>query len=269
MSDTDPQWTEDISNLYREIAPIVVPARTEQIAALLTLIPFAPDDRFRVVELASGEGRLAHAILRAFPEASLLALDIEDSMRAETAERLKPFGERGSVAAFDMKRPEWYAVVQGADVVVSSLCVHHLDGGEKQALFRAMRARLSERGALLIADIMLPQRSEANELCAATLDRAVRAASLKQTGSDALYEKYRQARWNLFRHPDPDFDKPSPLFDQLVWLEEAGFAVVDCFWLQAGHAIYGGYMAAESRGGLPFEQAWEAAQAALSGGNDA
>ncbi len=263
MPDTDPQWTEDISNVYRQIAPIVVPARTEQIAALLTLIPFTPDERFRVVELASGEGRLAHAILSAFPHASLLALDIEDSMRTETEDRLQPFGERGSVAVFDMKRSDWYEWGREADVIVSSLCVHHLDGAEKRVLFQAMQERLSDRGALLIADIMLPQCGEANELCAATLDRAVKAASIEQTGSDALYKKYQQAGWNLFRYPDPDFDKPSPLFDQLMWLKEAGFALVDCFWLQAGHAIYGGYKSTETRGGILFEQAWEAARAAL------
>jgi hypothetical protein len=35
-------------------------------------------------------------------------------------------------------------------------------------------------------------------------------------------------------------DKPSRLSDQFRWLEEAGFAEVDVFWMQAGHAIYGG-----------------------------
>ena len=29
--------------------------------------------------------------------------------------------------------------------------------------------------------------------------------------------------------------------DQLDWLREAGLSTVDCFWMQAGHAIYGGY----------------------------
>ena len=32
-------WSEDISELYRKLAAIAVPARTEQIATLLTLIP--------------------------------------------------------------------------------------------------------------------------------------------------------------------------------------------------------------------------------------
>jgi tRNA (cmo5U34)-methyltransferase len=35
-------------------------------------------------------------------------------------------------------------------------------------------------------------------------------------------------------------DKPSPIFEQLKWLETAGFTAVDVYWMQAGHAIYGG-----------------------------
>jgi tRNA (cmo5U34)-methyltransferase len=216
------------------------------------------------VELASGEGRLSYAILRAFPNATLLALDGEDSMRVETARRLSVFGGRASVGEFDMRRSEWHGVMEGADAVVSSLCVHHLDGGEKRALFRAVRERLPARGALLIADIILPARAEARELFAATWDRAASSAALEQTGSTALFEQFNAVRWNLFRHPDDDFDKPSPLFDQLLWLKDAGFAVVDCFWLRAGHAIYGGYVANAAGSGLLFDAAWESAQAALA-----
>jgi hypothetical protein len=39
-------------------------------------------------------------------------------------------------------------------------------------------------------------------------------------------------------------DQPSPVFHQLLWLQSAGFPVVDCFWMHAGHAIFGGYKAA-------------------------
>jgi tRNA (cmo5U34)-methyltransferase len=35
-------------------------------------------------------------------------------------------------------------------------------------------------------------------------------------------------------------DQPSGLYEQLRWLEDAGFSAVDVYWLKAGHAIYGG-----------------------------
>ena len=53
-----------------------------------------------------------------------------------------------------------------------------------------------------------------------------------------------QLKWNYFLYDynsTETSDHPSCLSDQLVWLREAGFSVVDCFWMQAGHAVYGGY----------------------------
>lgn len=259
-------WSEENSAIYRQLAQVAVPARAEQIATLLTLVPFAPAQAFRAVELASGEGRLADALLSAFPDATLFALDGSESMREATAARLARYGQRAAVASFDMAAPDWLPLLDGADVVLSSLCIHHLTGAQKQFLFSAASGRLSPRGALLIADLVLPPRGEARELFAATWDESARAQSQALVGSDALARAFDDEQWNYYRYPDP-FDKPSPLFDQLTWLKAAGFATVDCFWMQAGHAIYGGYKragATEGPPGLSYDAARRAADAALS-----
>ena len=256
-------WTEGASDLYRQLAMVAVPARAEQIATLLTLMPFSKDDTFRVVELASGEGFLAHAILSTFSHATLLALDGSETMQQATAQRLAAFGSRATVADFDMYETGWFPQIDGADVAVSSLCVHHLDGAQKKRLFRGICERLSRRGALLLADLILPQRQEGKALFAATWDRSAQHLSREQTGSDERFQFFQNEHWNYYRYPDP-FDKPSPLFDQLLWLREAGFAVVDCFWMQAGHAIYGGYKSFDSTSGITFTDALQAAQDSLS-----
>jgi tRNA (cmo5U34)-methyltransferase len=57
------------------------------------------------------------------------------------------------------------------------------------------------------------------------------------------YEQFLQLKWNYFLHDYGSADStdyPFSLSDQLVWLREADFSVVDCFWMQAGHAVYGG-----------------------------
>lgn len=239
MTDAD-RWTQEASDVYRQLAMIAVPSREDQLATLLTLMPFAQNDEFTVVELASGEGRLSYAVLDAFPKASVLALDYEASMREETANRLTLFGNRARVDTFDMKQNDWYDRVAGADVVVSSLCIHHLTGDEKQAMFHAVQDKMSTRGAFLIADLILPQRPQANEVFRATWDESAKQASLELTGDTTVFERFEDEDWNYYRVPD-DFDKPSPLFHQLQWLTDAGFQQVDCFWMQAGHAIYGGY----------------------------
>ena len=257
------EWTQDVSELYRKLAQIAVPARAEQIATLLTLIPFATDESFRVVELASGEGYLSQAIAEAFPNATILALDYEASMREATARRLQSYGSRTQVAPFDIVKKDWFDKLEGVDVVVSSLCVHHLDGSEKQRLFKAVAERSSDNGTLLIADLVDPKSEQARKLFAATWDNMAEAASIEQTLSRDLFEAFEAERWNLFHYPDPDFDKPSPLFEQLLWLKQAGFAVVDCFWLQAGHAIYGGYSQTRAQG-LQFDDALAIAHKVLA-----
>ena len=125
---------------------------------------------------------------------------------------------------------------------------------------------ISARGCLLLADLVLPQREEVREFFAATWDRSAREQSIAQTGDTALFDLFEREHWNYYSYPDP-FDQPSPLFKQLRWLNEAGFAVVDCFWMQAGHAIYGGYreQAGAAAGDLlDYEAALEIARRALA-----
>jgi SAM-dependent methyltransferase len=255
-------WTEADSRLYQQLAAIAVPDRAEQVAALLTLLPVAPDEPARVVELGCGEGKLSAAVLDAFPRASVLALDGSADMRRTTAQRLADFGDRARVEPFELGSDAWWFLVDGADAVISSLAVHHLDGPGKQRLFRALAERLSERGALLMADLVEPRRAEARELFSGGWDDAARRQS---GGSDQAYTQFLETHWNLYRFPDP-VDMPSPLFDQLLWLREAGFVVVDCFWLRAAHAIYGGYRAAARSAGAPleFDAALAAARRALA-----
>jgi tRNA (cmo5U34)-methyltransferase len=63
--------------------------------------------------------------------------------------------------------------------------------------------------------------------------------SVALTGDLAFYDLLLNG-WNHFATPD-NTDTPSGLYEQLRWFEQAGLVDVDCFWLWAGHAIYGGF----------------------------
>jgi tRNA (cmo5U34)-methyltransferase len=234
------EWNEDDSRIYRDIAAIAVPRREEQVAALVALAPFAAADEFAIVELACGEGLLARALLDAYPRAHYLGLDGSDSMRRETVARLAAFGNRATVAEFDLASPDWLSGAEGAGLVVSSLCVHHLDASGKRSLFAAMFERLAPGGAFLLADIIEPSRAETRAWFADSWDGTVGEQSIAHSGSDELRQRFEAEHWNYYRYPDP-IDRPSGLFEQLSWLSAAGFTEVDCFWMCAGHAVYGGY----------------------------
>ncbi len=193
---------------------IVVPPRGEMTAAMLALVPFAGDESFRVVDLGSGEGLLAVALLERFPRATVLALDGSASMRAQTTKQTARFGSRAQVRAFDLATLDWWDLMRGADLVVSALCLHRLNDAKKQYLYKAVADRLSPRGAFLIADLVDVVHPAGRRP----------AADRRDAGAAEQADAH-----------------PSPLFHHLVWLKHAGFAAVDVFWIHAGHAVYGGF----------------------------
>ena len=232
-------WSEEDSATFRAIAPIAVPRRDEITAVVLAAVPFERDAAIRILELGSGEGLLAAALLTNFPQATLTALDGSESMRRDATQRLQPFGDRARVAPFDLASLDWWDRMFGADVVVASLCVHHLNDAKKQYLYKAVADRISERGALLIADLVAPQHPATQSVAADRWDAAA-CAQAAALAAPQLLQRFHGERWNHFRYPDPA-DRPAALLHHLLWLRHAGFPAVDCLWLDAGHAIFGGF----------------------------
>ena len=237
-------WSEQDSTTYADIADVAVPRRREMTATLMAAIPFASSDSFRIVELGSGQGLLAESLLDAFPAATLLALDRSELMRRETAARTARFGPRAVVRAFELEKPDWWDWMAGADLVASSLCLHHLNDAKTQYLYKAAAARTSSRGGVIVADLIDPVHADARRIAAEAWDTAAREQA-QAMGRPEIYARFVQERWNHFRFPDPD-DTPSALFHHLVWLRHAGFSLVDCIWLFAGHAVFGGFKGARS-----------------------
>ncbi len=87
------------------------------------------------------------------------------------------------------------------DLVISALTVHHLDGPGKADLFRRIAAAMTPEGRLVVGDVVVPE------------DPADVIAPL-----------------------DDEYDKPSPIPDQISWLEEAGFGA-RVTWTEADLAV--------------------------------
>lgn len=256
-------WGEEDSAVYRALAEVAVPRREEQLATLLCLLPFDKDDAFRIVDLGCGEGVLEYAALSAFPNATALALDGSASMREHAMGLLKPFGERIDVRSFALESDEWLGELDGVDCVVSSLVVHHLTDEGKRRLFGEAHRRLNAGGALMLIDCVQPQRDEGVRLYADAYDSISRRQSIERTGDTALFDRFVEEEWNIFRHPESS-EMLAPLSHQLAWLADAGFGDVDCFWLNAGYAVFGGYKdVGVAKKGLALEDTMEAARTAI------
>jgi SAM-dependent methyltransferase len=244
-TDAGNQWSESDSASFINLGEIFVPGRAEQISSLLQLIPAGVDEAFTIVELASGEGKLAETILERFPTCRYLALDGSELMRERMGQRLSRFSSRLEIRPFEISEQAWRAALPSPlRCVVSSLCVHHLSAQGKQELFQDMANHLDPKGALLLADIIEPATPRVAQLFAKQYDEIVRQQSLALRGNLSGYEQFQAMKWNYFTYDygtDQTYDQPSLLSDQLLWLSNAGFTSTDCYWLRAGHAVYGGY----------------------------
>ena len=244
-TDAGNQWSESDSASFINLGEIFVPGRAEQISSLLQLIPAGVDEAFTIVELASGEGKLAETILERFPTCRYLALDGSELMRERMGQRLSRFSSRLEIRPFEISEQAWRAALPSPlRCVVSSLCVHHLSAQGKQELFQDMANHLDPKGALLLADIIEPATPRVAQLFAKQYDEIVRQQSLALRGNLSGYEQFQAMKWNYFTYDygtDQTYDQPSLLSDQLFWLSNAGFTSTDCYWLRAGHAVYGGY----------------------------
>ena len=239
---TTNQWSEGDSTTFLDLAEIFVPGRDEQTNTLLQLIPARTDEDFTVVELASGEGVLAQAILERFPRCHYIALDGSAMMRELLAQKLAQFSSRIEILSFDLAAQTWRSALPvPLRCVLSSLCVHHLPDEGKRQLFNAMAALLEPGGALLLADVIEPATLQIANLFARQYDDIVRQQSLTIRGDLSGHEQLLQQKWNyfLYDYNNPEsYDHPSRLSDQLVWLKEAGFSLVDCVTGLHPEAIY-------------------------------
>jgi tRNA (cmo5U34)-methyltransferase len=234
-----PGWDETDSREFIDLGRFFVPDREEQIQTILWLIP-EPGDGL-LVDLCCGEGLLSRSLLQCFPRVRVLAMDRSPAMLEKARLTCAVFAERFETRPFDLADGSWRGFAEPVHAFVSSLAVHHLDAEGKRQLFRDLAAALAPGGVVVIADLVRPATSAAWALAAREWDASVRRRSLELAGDLAPYEKFYAERWNFYADPEPDpIDQPSPLFDQLRWLEEAGLGGVDVVWMKAGHAVFGG-----------------------------
>lgn len=237
-----PQWEEESSQDFIDYGKYFVPDREIQIDCICEVIP-QPFKPAYILDLCCGAGLLTRALLDKFPECHVYGLDGSPTMIAQAERELAAYGERFKTRQFDLAATDWCEFPFPVHAVVSSLAIHHLDGTEKQVLFKDIASLLMPGGSFIIADLTEPMDQFGKGLAAKIWDETVRKRSLDLDGDLKGYDYFCELGWNHYAQsePDPDsIDKPSSLFDQLKWLDEAGFVDVDVFWMKAGHAIFGG-----------------------------
>ncbi|WP_309221807.1 class I SAM-dependent methyltransferase [Halorussus sp. MSC15.2] len=154
-------------------------------------------------------------------------MDHSDQMLDEAERKLETFGDRATLerGAF----PDDYPSVSGEyDLVVSSLAVHHLDETQKQTLFDAIYESLVPGGWFLNGDVIRFDAPHLETLSGEMIENWVRSKGWRE---DDFMEEWEAS---------DDYDDPSSLTDQLVWLRESEFEAVTSIWQYYNFAVYGG-----------------------------
>jgi SAM-dependent methyltransferase len=164
-----------------------------------------------VLDVGSGPGPLASAVLRALPHARVVCQDFSEPMLERARTALAWAGERVRYHRSDLAAPDWIeGLGKDFDAVVSSYAIHNLrDATRISSVYGDIASLLPPGGGVFLLDLVESPGSR----------------------TDTLYGRRR-------RHADDDV---ATLAAHLGWLAQAGFTEVDCLWKEGFEAAICGF----------------------------
>ena len=187
-----------------------------------TCMSFIPNGPLSLLELGSGTGYATEQILCRNPDARVTCLDLSEEMLA--AAKAKP-ALRGIEIAHGDIRDDW---PQGRfDVVISTLCLHHLTPAARRRTHQRAFAALTRNGRFINGDIFKPPSRWEEILLRNRWLVRLRSGGLSQRQMDDMIAKRR----SNMRH----FDTPE---EYRASLAAAGFPRVICPWVCETAAVW-------------------------------
>ncbi|MBB4198870.1 methyltransferase [Rhodoblastus sphagnicola] len=178
---------------------------------------------FDVLDIGAGTGLFSAMALAQCNVGRLCLLDASAAMLEQARTRFAG-NDRVDYRVGDMA----HANLGGPwDAVISSLAIHHLSDDEKRQLYRRIHAALKPGGLFVNAE----------------------QVSGPTPSTDALYERVWLEQVRRLGAPESEidkarermaFDRCACVNDQIKWLEQAGFADVDCSYKAWRFAVLSG-----------------------------
>lgn len=178
-----------------------------------------------VIDLGTGTGALAAAVLAAKPSARVRLVDIDPAMLEAARARVAPHLDRAELvlARFD-------EALVPCDAVIASLALHHVtDVDAKRALYRRIFEVLRPGGVLALADATVHESGKERERAYAVWRREMAGHGIAADEAEGLFAAWARE------------DRYLPLPLELELLADAGFARPECFWRFGPMTVYGGY----------------------------
>jgi tRNA (cmo5U34)-methyltransferase len=178
-----------------------------------------------VVDLGTGTGALACAILDALPNARAVMIDIDPSMLDQARARTAHHADR-----VELRRASFTDALPACDAVVASLALHHVPELEaKRALYAQIHQALRPGGLFVMGDATVHPAGAEHDHTFRRWEAGMAEAGIPREQAAELF-----AQWSREDHYQP-------LAAELAALTAAGFPNPDCFWKRGAITVYGGF----------------------------
>ena len=206
---------DQLSAGYTENITRWVPYYREMLESLAGRLPVGFSPR-RVADLGCGNGNVTALLLQRFPEAAYILVDASAEMLEACGHR---FAGKENVACRRAFFQELDFPAQSFDLVVAGLSLHHLQGPEKQEIFRKVFGWLAPGGCFSQSDLFVERGDEPGygEVIGSWRRTAIAQGTTKE-----------EWEWLMGHHAV--FDYPNGYGQQMRWLREAGFSQVAVTW---------------------------------------
>ncbi len=212
---------DKVAGEYDLSRKILIPCFDEFYGTAVRLLRIQGSTAPRILDLGVGTGLLSALVLEEYPHANIVGVDLSAKMLAQAHNRL---GGRVELVEGDYLRDDFG---QGYDAIISSLSIHHLEAECKAKLFEKAYQALNFNGIFINAD----QVEGRNE----RIERVNRDVWYEQMHNSGISAELLSASEERMRE-----DKMSTLDDQLLWLEQAGFVHVNCWYQNFIFTVFSG-----------------------------
>ncbi len=214
-----------------------IPFAAEQLDVMLRVLSARDTPVRTFLDLGSGAGPVAAAVVSKFPDATAVLVDFSPAMLEVARSRFPD--DRHVVIQADLGDPRWVEAAAGNapfDAVVSGYAIHHLPDERKRSLYREIYDLLAPGGIFVnIEHVASPTPWIAAINDERFVDSLFAFHGRRQTGKSRA-----EVASEFYYRPDKAANILAPLGIQCAWLREIGFGDVDCFFKIFELAVFGG-----------------------------
>jgi tRNA (cmo5U34)-methyltransferase len=198
-----------------------LPTYEELFSVTVEVIPHPADAPISVADLGAGSGLFSDRVFSSFPNARFTLYDTSHKMLDLARRRFAAHADRFS---FVDQRLEHFSEAERFDLVISSLAIHHLEDAGKQSLFGRISAALRPGGAFINVDQVRGDPPFGDLYWSTWLSKVRESGAPEPRIQEGIRRRL-------------DLDRDAGLFEQLSWLQQAGFDA-DCIYKHYFIAVF-------------------------------